>query len=69
VREILFWAIVAIVVGGQVLLVQAAWRLHRHPAVPPTGVPHSDSRADLLWTLGTAVLTIIVLGFAYLTLA
>jgi hypothetical protein len=67
VQAALFWMIIAVMAGGQALLVRAAWRLRR-PAAPPPGVPQSDARSDLLWTLATALLTAALLGAAYLAL-
>lgn len=64
-REALFWFVVAVFVGGQPLLLRAAWQL-RSPAVePPPGVPRSDARADLAWTVVTAALTFLLLYCAY----
>ncbi len=68
VREALYWTIVAVFVGGQALLLRSAWRLHRSPVAPPPGVARSDSRADLGWTLTTAILTGVMLAFAALAL-
>jgi cytochrome b561 len=65
VREALFWLIVAVFAGGQLLLVRSAWRLRRGAAELPPGVPQSDGRADLAWTLATAALTFLMLYFAY----
>ncbi len=67
-REALFWAIVAVVVAGQALLLHSAWRLHRSPVAPPPGVARSDTRADLGWTLVTALFTGLLLAFAALAL-
>jgi hypothetical protein len=64
VREALFWTIVALFVAGHGLLLRSAWRLHRSPVAPPPGVPRSDSRADLAWTIATAALTGVMLAFA-----
>jgi hypothetical protein len=69
VREALFWTIVALFVGGHALLLRSAWRLHRSPLAPPPGVPRSDSRADLAWTVATAILTGVMLAFAATTLS
>lgn len=64
-REALFWLILAVVLGGHLLLLHAAWRLRRAAAPLPPGVPQSDARADLLWTLATAALTLLMLWFAF----
>ena len=65
VQEALFWIVVAVVVGGQALLVHAAWRLRRAPVALPPGVPRSDARADIAWTVATAALTAAMLFVAY----
>jgi hypothetical protein len=64
----LFWLVVAIFIGGQALLVHAAWRLRRDVATLPTGVPRSHGGADLAWTLGTAALTGLLFYGAFLAL-
>jgi heme/copper-type cytochrome/quinol oxidase subunit 2 len=68
VREALFWIVAAVVVGGQLLLVRSAWRLRRPAVDLPPGVPRSDARSDLAWTVLTALLTFVLLYFAYLAL-
>lgn len=68
VQEAIFWIVVAVVIGGQALLVRAAWRLRRPAAPLPPGVPQSDARADLAWTLATAAMTMLLLVGAYLAL-
>lgn len=50
----LFWFVAAIFLVGHLLLIRSAWRLHRSPAAAPAGVPRSDGRSDLAWTLLTA---------------
>jgi heme/copper-type cytochrome/quinol oxidase subunit 2 len=51
----LFWFVVAIFVAGHLLLIRSAWRLRHSPADLPAGVPRSDARSDLAWTLLTAL--------------
>jgi hypothetical protein len=69
---VLRWALVcaaALVVAiGQALLIGAAWRLRRRPLEPPPGVPRSDPRGDLAWTLLTAATTAVVFGFVFQSL-
>ncbi|GAB4441622.1 MAG: hypothetical protein OHK0015_39150 [Chloroflexi bacterium OHK40] len=67
VTQVLFWAIVAVLGAGQLLLVSSAWRLRRSDTATP-GVPRSNPHSDLAWTLATAALTAIMLAFAYLAL-
>ncbi|NTV66003.1 MAG: hypothetical protein HGA65_21055 [Oscillochloris sp.] len=61
------WAlvvIVAIVVAvGQVLLFRSAWRFRRRLVDLPAGIPRSDPRGDLGWTLLTALGTLVFLSF------
>lgn len=64
----LFWLVVAVFVVGQAILVQAAWRLRRSEASLPPGVPRSHGGADVGWTLVTALLTGVMLYYAYLAL-
>jgi heme/copper-type cytochrome/quinol oxidase subunit 2 len=64
----LFWLVVAVFVGGQVLLVHAAWRLRRSTETLPPGMPRSHGGADLAWTVATAALTGVLLYGAYLAL-
>lgn len=64
----LFWLVVAIFVGGQALLVHAAWRMRHSTETLPAGVPRSHGGADLAWTVGTAALTGVLLYSAYLAL-
>lgn len=67
-REALFWIVVAVCAGGQLLLVRSAWQLGRSTADLPPGVPRSDARSDLGWTVATAALTAVMLYFAYVAL-
>lgn len=67
-REALFWIVVAVCVGGQLLLVRSAWQLGRSTADLPPGVPRSDARSDLGWTVATAALTGVMLYFAFVAL-
>jgi heme/copper-type cytochrome/quinol oxidase subunit 2 len=64
---VLSWILVVIVTvvvaAGQALLVRAAWRFRTTSTEPPPGVPRSDPRGDLAWTLVTALGTLIVLAF------
>ncbi|NTU81534.1 MAG: hypothetical protein HGA45_19485 [Chloroflexales bacterium] len=64
----LFWLVVAVFIVGQALLVRAAWRLRKGEASLPPGVPRSHGGADLAWTLATAVLSGVMLYYAYLAL-
>lgn len=64
----LFWLVVVVFAGGQVLLVRSAWRLRRSELQPPAGVPRGNPQADLGWTLATAVLTGLMLYAAYVAL-
>ncbi|MEI7772588.1 MAG: hypothetical protein WCI67_21540 [Chloroflexales bacterium] len=63
----LSWALVviaaAVVAVGQALLIRSAWRFRQPSAAPPTGVPRSDPRGDMAWTLLTALGTALVLAF------
>lgn len=65
---LLFWAVVAVIGVGQLLLVRSAWRLRHTLAAPPAGVPRSDARSDLAWTVITALATAAVLYAVYLAL-
>jgi hypothetical protein len=65
VNTALFWIVVAIVAGGQILLLRSAWLMRGERVELPPGVPRSDARADLGWTLATAALTLLLLVFAY----
>ncbi|MEI7645230.1 MAG: hypothetical protein WCJ55_13215 [Chloroflexales bacterium] len=56
--------IVAVVVAvGQIMLIRSAWRFRQPAADLPPGVPRSDPRGDLAWTLVTALGTALVLVF------
>jgi heme/copper-type cytochrome/quinol oxidase subunit 2 len=61
------WALVVIVAAvvavGQALLVRAAWRFRQPSGELPPGVPRSDPRGDLAWTLVTALGTALILVF------
>lgn len=50
----LFWPVAAVFLAGHLLLIRSAWRLRRSPGERPAGVPRSDARSDLAWTLLTA---------------
>ncbi|MEI8306695.1 MAG: hypothetical protein WCF99_06465 [Chloroflexales bacterium] len=68
----LSWALVVIVAGvvavGHVLLIRSAWRF-RHPfADLPPGVPRSDPRGDLAWTLVAALGTTLFMIFVFQSL-
>ncbi|WP_322511373.1 hypothetical protein [Chloroflexus sp.] len=65
---LIFWVAAVVAVGGQVPLIVAAWRLYRQPSVTPANVPRSDGRADLGWTLVTAVATLALFVAAYAAL-
>lgn len=64
----IFWMAAVIAVGGQIPLIVAAWRLYRQPSAAPANVPRSDGRADLGWTLVTAVGTLALFVAAYAAL-
>ncbi|MEF3275391.1 MAG: hypothetical protein K6356_13535 [Chloroflexus sp.] len=64
----IFWVAAIVAIGGQLPLIIAAWRLYRHPTSVPANVPRSDGRADLGWTLVTALATLALFGAAYLAL-
>jgi hypothetical protein len=64
----LFWLVVAVFAVGQALLVRSAWRLRKGTASLPPGVPRSHGGADLAWTLATAILTGVMLYYAYFAL-
>jgi heme/copper-type cytochrome/quinol oxidase subunit 2 len=68
VNQAIFWIVVVVFVGGQLLLLRSAWQLRRSTAELPPGVPRSDANADLAWTIATAALTAAMLYFAYLAL-
>lgn len=51
----LFWFVVAVFIVGHILLIRAALRLRRSLVELPAGLPRSDSRSDLGWTLLTAL--------------
>jgi uncharacterized membrane protein YidH (DUF202 family) len=59
----LFVIVAAVVAVGQVILIRAAWRFRRLSGDLPPGVPRSDPRGDLAWTLVTALGTTVVLVF------
>lgn len=63
----LSWALVLIVgvvvVIGQVLLFRSAWRFRKTLAEIPAGIPRSDPRGDIGWTLLTALATFVFFGF------
>lgn len=63
--QLIFWSVVVTLAVGQTLLIRAAWRLRSPTEPPPPGVPHSDPRGDLLWTIGTAVATAALLVVIY----
>lgn len=65
---VLFWLVVVVFVVGQLLLVRSAWQLRKGAASLPPGVPRSHGGADLAWTLTTAMLTGVMLYYAYLAL-
>lgn len=51
----LFWSVAAVFLAGHLLLIRSALRLRRTPGALPAGVPRSNARSDLAWTLLTAV--------------
>lgn len=66
---LIFWVAAIIAVGGQIPLIVAAWRLYRQPSsAAPANVPRSDGRADLGWTLLTAIATVALFVAAYATM-
>jgi hypothetical protein len=64
-NQLLFWGVVATLGFGQALLLRSAWRLRTPAEAPPPGVPRSDPQGDLLWTLGTALATAVLLVLVY----
>ena len=64
----LFWMVTVVFLCGQALLLRAAWRLRRSEATLPPGVPRSHGGADLAWSVATALLTGVMLFFAFLAL-
>lgn len=66
---LIFWLAAIVAIGGQIPLIFAAWRLYRQPfQQAPANVPRSDGRADLGWTILTALATLALFGAAYLAL-
>lgn len=61
----LFWLVVVVFVVGQALVLRSAWQLRKSEASLPPGVPRSHGGMDLAWTLLTAVLTGVMLYYAY----
>ncbi|MBX0330805.1 hypothetical protein K2Z83_24410 [Oscillochloris sp. ZM17-4] len=63
----LSWTLVviaAIVIAvGQALLFRSAWRFRKTLADLPPGIPRSDPRGDIAWTLVTALGTVVFLVF------
>jgi hypothetical protein len=59
----MFVIVAAVVAVGQALLIRAAWRFRKLSTDLPPGVPRSDPRGDLAWTLVTAMGTALVLVF------
>lgn len=61
------WALVVIVAlivaVGQALLFRSAWRFRKTLADLPAGIPRSDPRGDIGWTLLTALGTVVFLAF------
>lgn len=61
------WALVVIVAAvlaiGHGLLLRSAWRFRHMSNELPPGVPRSDPRSDIAWTLATAFSTVLVLVF------
>jgi len=56
--------IVAIVVAvGHALLLRSAWRFRNTLAAPPSGIPRSDPRGDIAWTVVTALGAFTFLAF------
>lgn len=64
----LFWTVAAIFLVGHGLLIRSAWRLRRSPGPSPAGVPRSNPRSDLAWTLLTALASAALLVAAYLAI-
>ncbi len=65
----LFWVVAGIFIVGQGLLIRSAWQLWRKAVQPPAGVPQSHGGTDLAWTVATALLTGVLLYYAYTALA
>jgi hypothetical protein len=61
----LFWLAAITMAVGQIVLVRAAWRLRTPQIATDPNLPRSDSRADLGWTVITAVLTMLLFVAAY----
>ena len=61
----LFWLAAVTMLIGQIVLIRAAWRLRTPQADVDPNLPRSDSRADLGWTVITAVLTMLLFVAAY----
>jgi hypothetical protein len=61
------WILVVIVgvvvVVGQALLFRSAWRFRKTLTNLPAGIPRSDPRGDIGWTLLTALGTLVLFGF------
>ncbi|WP_028456887.1 hypothetical protein [Chloroflexus sp. Y-396-1] len=64
----IFWVAAFVAIGGQIPLIFAAWRLYRQPHPALANVPRSDGRADLGWTILTALATLALFAAAYLAL-
>ncbi len=64
----LFWLVVLLFVVGHGLLLESAWRLRRGGPSSSDGLAHSHGRADLTWSVITALLTGLLLYATYVRL-
>lgn len=62
---VLFWLAAVTMAVGQIGLIRAAWRLRTAQTDGDAHLPRSDSRADIGWTVLTAVLTMLLFVAAY----
>lgn len=64
----IFWFVAAVFAVGHLLLIRSAWRLRHAAGELPAGVPRSDGRSDLAWTLLTAAVSAALLVAVFFAL-